>query len=129
MANNWEWCVTQQNRYIFSQQTRSYAVLIYGNSGLTSLWYYAPVNWNHCPPWSGGVPVIAGEMCRVFTFPMARSAEWMQWFCFSAKNSGDMGIYRGAGAFGGEFTSRLSPRGGDFTWDWIDRKSDQGGQW
>ena len=41
-----------------------------------------------------------------------------------------MGIYRGAGAFGGEFTSRLSPQGGDFTWDLLDRYSpDQGGQW
>ena len=34
-----------------------------------------------------------------------------------------MNIYWGAEAFGGEFTSRLSPQGGDFTWDWLDRKS------
>ena len=41
---------------------------------------------------------------------------------FSCQNCGDMGIYRGAGAFGGEFTSRLSPQG-DFTWDWLGPKS------
>ena len=32
---------------------------------------YAPVNCNHGPPWSGGVPVIAGEVGRVLTFQVA----------------------------------------------------------
>ena len=31
----------------------------------------APVNCNHGPPWSGGVPVIAGEVGRVLTFQVA----------------------------------------------------------
>jgi hypothetical protein len=74
--------------------------------------HYAPVNCNHAPPWSGGVPVIAGEMCRVFTFPMSPQCGGNVVVLFSRQNS----TYRGAGAFGGDFTKRLSPQGGDFTW-------------
>ena len=66
--------------------------------------------------------MIAGEMCRVFTFPMVLQCGVNAVVLFLWQNWGDMGIYRLAGAFGGEFNSCLSPQDGDFTWDWLGRK-------
>ena len=62
-------------------------------------------------PWSGGVPVIAGEMCHVFTFPMAPQCGVNAVVLFSCQNCGDMGIYRGRGGIWRGIYQPLVPAG------------------